>query len=71
MVFLNTYNCVNDVHFANTVQLTSNVASTSARLMLDPHSTQRTPRKSSNALQVLAFITPLYHFIKVADLLAT
>ena len=26
----------------------------------------RTPRKSSNASQVLAFITPLYHFIKVA-----
>ena len=32
---------------------------------------ERSPRKSSNASQVFAFITPLYHFIKVAGLLAT
>ena len=57
-------------HVIRMVQLTSNAVSTSARLALD----LRTPRKSSNASQVLAsrlaFITPEYHFIKVVGLFA-
>ena len=53
----------------HTVQLTANIASTSldphlphVQPTLDPHASH----KSSNASQVLAFITPEYHFIKVA-----